>query len=60
MTIDDLPEYPTLNWQEAHGLTRDDVLRRCPGVVEYGSGDGTYFHRDDLAGLCEPERGAES
>ena len=41
-------------------FTRADVDRRCPGAVEHGPVEAPYYHRDDLTGLCEPERGTES
>jgi hypothetical protein len=58
VTLDDLPEYLTLDYLEAHGLTREGVRRRCPHVVEYGPADAPYYHRDDLAELlADRERG---
>ena len=59
MTIDDLPEYVTLDELEAHGITRDDLLRLCPGVVEYGSRRAPYYHRDDPPGSASLERGTK-
>jgi hypothetical protein len=61
MTLDDLPDLVSLDHlKECCGFTRADVTRRCPGAAEYGPADAPYYHRDDLAGLCEPERGTES
>jgi hypothetical protein len=61
MTLDDLPDFVSLDHlEECHGLSRADVARRCLGAVKYGPPDAPYYHRDDLVGLCEPEKGAES
>jgi hypothetical protein len=61
MTLDDLPDFVSLDdLVEGYDFNRADVARRCPGAVEYGPADAPYYHRDDLAGLCDPERGAES
>jgi hypothetical protein len=61
MTLDDLPDLVSLNHlEECFGFTRADVQRRCPSAAEYGPADSPYYHRNDLAGLCEPERRAAS
>ena len=60
MTLDDLPEFPTLDWLETRGFNYADVRRRCPSAVEYGPANAIYFHRDDLAGLFEPEEGDDA
>jgi hypothetical protein len=60
MTLDDLPDFvPFIHLEESFGLSRADVSRQCPGAVEYGPAEAPYYHRDDLAGLCEPEKGDE-
>jgi hypothetical protein len=43
-----------------HAITRDEVRRRCPMAVEYGSATEPYYHRDDLADLFNPKGGAAS
>ena len=52
----DDPTYITLAELEAHGITREDVLRRCPGAVEMVSLDGTpcWYGADLAALLAEP------
>jgi hypothetical protein len=42
---------------EEHAITRDDVRRRCPMAVEYGSAPEPYYLRDDLADLFDPRGG---
>jgi hypothetical protein len=42
----------TLEEIEAHGLTRDDVRRRCPQAVEYTDNERKpYWHESELDGL---------
>jgi hypothetical protein len=59
MTLDDLPDYVTLDMLEEYGITRADVRRRCPHAVEYGPAGVPYYDRDDLTGLGLPERRRE-
>ncbi len=57
MKLDDLPDYVTTADLEAHGITSEDVRRRCPQATAYGPANAPYWHLDDLAPLLEPEGG---
>jgi hypothetical protein len=57
MNLDDLPDYLAADDLEPFGITPEDVRRRCPGAVEYGSANAPYWHREDLAPLFGPEGG---
>ena len=54
-----LPAYLTLADLTAHGISREDIRRRCPLAVEYGPAAAPYWLAEDLAGLLEPDNGED-
>jgi hypothetical protein len=58
VTHDDLPNYVTLDYLKAHGITCEDVRRYCPHAVENVALDGSPCWRaEDLEALVSRARG---
>jgi hypothetical protein len=59
MTLDDLPDFPSADDLACFGFSPEDVARRCPHAVWYGTANASYWDCNDLEPLTREEEGGD-